>query len=130
MRWLIRAIRIIRLIRDLQTGTAATPLRSCLLPFRAGTGAPPLRFYFRIFLMRSSTFIWVCFPPFIRVIRAIRLIRDPPLYLAFSGEHEGIAPTFLFSHLSYAFIYVHLGLLSAFHPRNPRSAFPSAASAI
>ena len=41
---LIRAIRVIRLIRD----------PPCILYFRASTGASPLRFYFFIFLMRSS----------------------------------------------------------------------------
>ena len=41
----LRAIRVIRFIRD----------PPCILHFRAGTGAPPLRFYPRILYLWAST---------------------------------------------------------------------------
>ena len=54
-----------------------------ILPFRASTEASPLRFYF-------------CLLPFIRVIRAIRVIRDPPFILPFRASTEASPLRFYF----------------------------------
>ena len=66
------------------------PSSSCLLPFRAGTGASHLH------ILRASTGVAhlhtrLAFSPFIRAIRVIRLIRDPPFPIKdhlVSGKHR------------------------------------------
>ena len=64
--------------KDEQDTQPAAQVRSpsCILHFRAGTGAPPLRFYPRLLPL-----------PFIRVIRAICLIRDSHLTTCFLVKH-------------------------------------------